>query len=118
MHHINLEEKGFKHSKDTSSPSYAMWMTRSHTTCGTGSPHKRRCKGNLMWQENVTPKLYAYEYLKGLHNSDNIPLSPLWCAVQIHKNDDCRALWSPYSVSGWYLETSTDHYQYYNVWIK
>ena len=73
---------------------------------------------NLMWQANVTPIIYAYEYLNGPHNFNNISLAPLGYSVKIHKNPDRRASWSPHSFNGWYLVTSTNHYHYYNVWIK
>ena len=115
MHHRNLAGKGIKTFKgnfqcviygvDDSFP-LNLWERLIPQT---------EIQVNLMWQENATPKKYAYAYLNGPHGSNRMPLVPLGCAIQFHENTNRRESWAPHSVNGWYLGISTNHYHCYNI---
>jgi hypothetical protein len=47
-----------------------------------------------------------------------MPLAPMGCASQIHKNSDKRGTWQYHSVDGWYLYTSPYHYRTHACHIK
>ena len=40
------------------------------------------------------------------------------CVVQIHEDADKRGSWSPHTVDGWYLRTSSDHYRSHIIHVK
>ena len=47
-----------------------------------------------------------------------MPLIPMGCVVQIHKDADKRGSWSPHTVDGWYLGTSPNHYRSHIINVK
>ena len=40
-----------------------------------------------------------------------MPLSPMFCEIQVNEKTDKRSTWSYHSVDGWYMTTSPDHYR-------
>ena len=40
------------------------------------------------------------------------------CAVQIHKSSEQRGTWAANTINGWYLQTSPEHYQCHQIYVK
>jgi hypothetical protein len=47
-----------------------------------------------------------------------MPLAPMGCAVQIHKNSEQQGTWAANTINGWYLQTSPEHYQCHQIYVK
>jgi hypothetical protein len=47
-----------------------------------------------------------------------MPLAPMGCADQIHKSSEQRGTWAANTINGWYLETSPEHYQCHQIYVK
>ena len=73
---------------------------------------------NLLRQSNATPNVSACAYLIGPFDYNNMPLAPMWCAVQVHEKTDKRITWAYHTVDGWYLATSPEHYRTHTCHIK
>ncbi len=64
----------------------------------------------LLRQSNIALTVTAYQYIHGAFNYNKMPLAQMGCAVQIHKRSEKRGSWAFYSIDGWYLRTSPEHY--------
>ena len=73
---------------------------------------------NLLRQSNATPNVSAHAHLFGVFDYNMMPLAPVGCGVQIHKDADKRGSLSPRTVDGWYLGTSPDHYRPHIIHVK
>ena len=73
---------------------------------------------NLLRQSNATPTMSAYEYINGKFDYNSLPLAPLGCAVQVHEAPGRRKTWDAHALKGWYVGTSTEHYQCHRVFCS
>ena len=73
---------------------------------------------NLLRQSNATPTMSAYEYINGKFDYNSLPLAPLGCAVQVHEAPGRRKTWDAHALNGWYVGTSTEHYQCHRVFCS
>ena len=73
---------------------------------------------NLIKKSNATPNVSADAHLFGNFDYNIMLLSPMRCAVQIHKDADKRGLWSPGTLDGWYLGTSPYHHRSHIMHVK
>ncbi len=73
---------------------------------------------NLIQQSNATPNVSAYAHLSGPFDYNKMPLAPMGCEAQVHKNTDKHGTWAYHLVDGWYLFTSPEHYRTHNCHIK
>jgi hypothetical protein len=64
---------------------------------------------NLLCQSNVATTVSAWQYVHGPFDYNKMPLTPMGCAVQIHKSSEQRGTWAANTIDGWYLQTSTEH---------
>ena len=111
MHHINLANKGIQtfkgHFKSVLCGVEDLFPLN---LCNNIIP-QTEMQVNILHQANMTSKLSAYAYLNIPHDFNSMPMAPLGCAVQIHKNSNRRASWAPHSISGWYLVIPTEPYR-------
>ena len=61
---------------------------------------------NLLWQSNAVPNISDQAHLFGNFDFNRMPLAPIGCAVQIHKEASQRRTWAPHSIDGYYFGTS------------
>jgi hypothetical protein len=54
----------------------------------------------------------------GPFDYDKIPLVLMRCAVQIHKSSEQQGTWAANTIDGWYLQTSPEHYQCHQLYVK
>jgi hypothetical protein len=47
-----------------------------------------------------------------------MPLAPLRCAVQPFESRDQQGTWAEHTTNGWYIGTSTEHYQCHKIYVK
>jgi hypothetical protein len=47
-----------------------------------------------------------------------MPLAPMGCAVQLHQSSTRQASWAENSIDGWYLQTSPEHCQCHEIYLK
>ena len=73
---------------------------------------------NLLRKANANPSISAYEFVHGKFDYNKMPLAPMGCAAQVYESPHNRKSWAPHSVDGWYLRTSSEHYQCHVVFIK
>jgi hypothetical protein len=73
---------------------------------------------NLLCQSNVAPTVSAWQYVHGPFDCNKMPLALMGCAVQIHKSSEQRGTWAANTIDGWYLQTSPEHYQCHQIYVK
>jgi hypothetical protein len=73
---------------------------------------------NLLRQSDVAPTVSAYQYVHGNFDYNKMPLAPLGCAVQLFKSRDQQGTWAEHATNGWYIGTSTEHYQCHRIYVK
>ena len=73
---------------------------------------------NLLQQSNATPNVSAYAHLSGPFDYNKMPLAPMGCGAQMHKNGDKWGTWQYNLVDRWYLYTSPNHYRTHACHIK
>ena len=73
---------------------------------------------NLLRQSHISPTISAQAYLFGNFDFNRMPLTPMGCAVKIHKESSQRRSWSPHSADGYYLGASPDHYRTHRIYVK
>ena len=47
-----------------------------------------------------------------------MPLAPMECTVQIHKDANKKKTWVEHTVDGWYLGTLPNHYRAHIIQVK
>jgi hypothetical protein len=72
----------------------------------------------LLQQSNIAPTVSAHQYIHRAFNYNKMPLAPMGCVVQIRKKIEKRGSWAFSSIDGWYLRTSTEHYQCHVIYVK
>ncbi len=45
-------------------------------------------------------------------------LAPMGCAVQIYESSEQQGTWATNTIDGWYLQTSPEHYQCHQIYVK
>ncbi len=73
---------------------------------------------NLLRRAKDNQAVSAYEYVHGAFDYNKMPLAPLGCVVQMHDATNRRKTWDPQSLNGWYLGTSTEHYQCHRIFAR
>ena len=72
---------------------------------------------NMLRPSHMTPTVSAYTYLWGQHDYNANPFTPLGCKVESHLVPGIRETWAPHTASGYYVETSWEHYRCHEVYI-
>lgn len=74
---------------------------------------------NLLRPSRTNPKLSGHAHLHdGLFDYNRTPMAPHGIKeVLLHERPEDRGSWSPYSIDGWYIGPSLDHYRCHRVWI-
>jgi hypothetical protein len=73
---------------------------------------------SLLQQSNIAPTVSAYQYIHGAFDYNKMPLAPMGRAVRIHERCEKRGSWAFNLIDGWYLHTSSEHYQCHVIYVK
>jgi hypothetical protein len=65
----------------------------------------------MMRASRINPTKLANKTLYGPYGWNRYPLAPLGCKAVVYKDGNTRGSWALWSVDGWYLGPSMDHYQ-------
>ncbi len=73
---------------------------------------------NLIWQSSTTPNVLGYAHISGPFNYNKMPLAPMGCEAQVHKQTNKHGTWAYHLVDEWYLFTLPECYHTHNCHIK
>ena len=73
---------------------------------------------NLLFQSNANPTVIVYTHISGPFYYNKMPLAPLGCQVQVHKNTEQRGTWVFHLLDGCYISALPEHYRVHNFDIK
>ena len=73
---------------------------------------------NMLRPSRVVPTISAYTQLYGTHDYNRHPFAPLGCKIQVHEMPSVRKSWDVYTVTGWYIGVSWEHYRNHRCWIQ
>jgi hypothetical protein len=72
---------------------------------------------NLLWQNNVAPKVLAYVHVHGQHDYMKRPFAPMGCAVMAHVKPKNRCTWDVHTDVGFNIGTAMEHHHCFHVYI-